>query len=169
MKKMYLIFGMGVFMSFGLVSCGSVSSSTFKKDVSTRKFTESVIANFSLVSDLQIGAKKVMPVRLYTKTTLDAAKENILYDFMKEHNCDVVIEPMFSAETIVRGSGMGMELDIKIEMTGFIGNYANIRNFEPKDSSRFWLSKPSKLLNISPVNEGAGVGTGIGNGLFKRK
>ncbi len=45
---------------------------------------------------------------------------------------------MFSTESVNRGIG---ELDIKIEMTGFIGNYTNIRNFEPKDSTRFWLER----------------------------
>ena len=148
MKKMSLIFVVGLFVSFGLSSCGIGSSSSFKKDVSTNYFTKSKIANFPLVSDLQIGAKKTMPMRLYTKTTVEAAKENILYDFMKEHNCDVVVEPMFSVETIARG----MELDVKIEMTGFVANYANIRNFEPKDSARFWLEKKTKADNISPSN-----------------
>ena len=159
MKKICLIFGMGVFMSFGLVSC---SPSVFKKDVSTNKFTKSTIVNFPLVSDLQIGAKKVMPMRLYAKTTLDDAKDNILYDFMKEHNCDVVIEPMFSIEMI---SG-GMESNIRIEMTGFIGNYVNIRNFEAKDSTRFWLNSPNKIQNIAPNSDVVNA-QGKGKGLFK--
>ena len=148
MKKMYLIFGMGVFMSFGLVSC---SPSIFRQDVSTNKFIQSNIANFPLVSDLQVGAKKAMPMRLYTKITLDEAKENILYDFMKEHNCDVVVEPMFSTEIITRGIGE-TKVDVKIEMTGFVGNYANIRNFEPKDSTRFLLGQ--SLGNTQDVSSG---------------
>ncbi len=148
MKKKYLIFGMSIFIFLGLVSCASVPS-TFKKDVSTNYFTKSKIANFPLVSDLRIGAKKTMPMRLYTKTTLNDAKSNILYDFMKEHSCDVVVEPMFSTESVNRGVG---ELDVKIEMTGFIGNYANIRNFEPKDSTKFWLGKPGKIRGLIPNN-----------------
>ena len=153
MKKMYLIFGMGIFMSFGLVSC---SPSILKKDVSTNKFTQSKIVNFPLVSDLQIGAKKAMPMRFYTKTTVEEAKDNILYDFMKEHNCDVVVEPMFSIEIIARGLGSS-KVDVKIEMTGFMGNYANIRNFEPKDTPKFWLEQSGKIKN-NEVNKSFGSG-----------
>lgn len=139
---MYLIFAMGVGMSVGLTSC---TKSAFKKDVSTNYFTKSNIVNFPLVSDLQVGAKKTMAMRLYTETTVAAAKENILYDFMKEHNCDVVVEPMFSVEIISKGTSAGGKVDVKIEMTGFVGNYANIRNFEPKDSEKFWLEKKASI------------------------
>ena len=154
MKKMYLIFGMGIFMSFGLVSC---SPSILKKDVSTNKFTQSKIVNFPLVSDLQIGAKKAMPMRLYSKTTLEDAKYAILYAFMKEHNCDVVVEPMFSSEIISRGAG-STKVDVKIELTGFMGNYANIRNFEPKDTPKFWLEQSGR---IKSNDTGGGFGSGV--------
>lgn len=153
MKKTSLIFAFGLFMSFGLTSCATTN--TFKKDVNTHYFSKSKIVTFPIVSDLQIGAKKTMPSRLYTKTTVEGAKENILYDFMKEHNCDVVVEPMFSVEVIPRG--MDSKLDVKIEMTGYIANYTNIRNFEPKDSSKFWLEKKTSIGNSNPNNNVASV------------
>ncbi|RYY62424.1 MAG: hypothetical protein EOO12_13550 [Chitinophagaceae bacterium] len=71
-------------------------------------------------------------------------------DFIKENNCDLIVQPYFSSTTT---SSVG-SIKVTISVTGYPASYRNIRQFERKDTMYFlpsnYLFHGSARAPISP-------------------
>ncbi|RYY87545.1 MAG: hypothetical protein EOO15_11560 [Chitinophagaceae bacterium] len=113
-------------------SCKSVQKS-HTADYDYLFITKQGIIQKPLVADLDVAKQKSTLTKTYDDVTLSQAKENIMADFIKENNCDLIVQPYFSSSST---SSVGSS-KITITVNGYPASYRNIRQFERKDTMYF--------------------------------
>ena len=125
-----------------LSSCGPTSKmKTYDYDY--LYITKQGIIQRPLIADLEVG-KKVTLSHTYKNVTVDNARQNIIEEFIRTYNADLIVQPFFSTSLESTSS----KTTVAITLTGYPANYKNIRNYDPKDKD-YLLPKE---FFLSPVN-----------------
>ncbi len=100
-----------------------------------------------LIADLEVGKQKITLNKTYKNVLLSTAKQQIIEEFIRSNNADLIVQPFFSTQS----ESTTAKSTIQITLTGYPANYRNIRNYEPKDREN--LLPVEYLLNhgIYPV------------------
>ncbi|MDG4950559.1 hypothetical protein NLM59_06460 [Weeksellaceae bacterium KMM 9724] len=116
---------------FSLASCSTVKTGTSK----TMDIVGAGVIHKPVIADLTVSQRKVSKTVTFTKMeTLEAAKNNVVRELLKEHNADVLVEPTFESTTTAG----------KTELTvyGWTATYKNFRQMEESDI-KFLEVRPS--------------------------
>jgi len=127
------------------VSCKTISRSQ-TSDSDFLKVTKQPIFQKPLVCDLDVAQNKKSIQVTFDNVTLEEAKERALAEFIKNQNCDLVVQPFFTTSTASVDATRSQTVVI---LTGHAATYRNIRNMEPKDTLR--------PIQYSPANNKVSV------------
>jgi len=140
--KLYLTTILFIAVLLSVTSC-STSTKTCGADYDQVKITKQGIIQKPIVTDLVVDKDKKTLTKSYTYTSIFAAKESVMADFVKENKCDIIINPMFTYCLETNNSSQ----TISITVSGFAGMYKNFRNFEASDTANLL---PRKLNMLQP-------------------
>lgn len=85
------------------------------------------------VADLEIDQQRAKSTFSYEQTNSEDAKKLAKGDFMKQHKCDVIVEPLLFLTTTTNERGTNTSVTI----SGYPANYKNVRNYALSDSIYF--------------------------------
>jgi hypothetical protein len=139
------LFFFGTLLTAAFSSC-SLTQKTTSTDYDYIKITKQGIIQKPLIADLDVSKDKKSLTKTYQNTTLGNAKEVIMGDFIKEFNCDLIVNPFFTSTTTSKTE----KISITLTVTGYPASYKNIRNFEAKDTLNF-VPKNVTLLNSGTI------------------
>lgn len=111
-------------MALLLASCTTMRTRTFDYDY--MYISKTGIIQRPLISDLEVGKQKMKISRKYKNISLKLAKENVMGEFIQEHNCDLIVQPYFTTETI--------NYETTVTVIGYPASFKNIRQFDAKDT-----------------------------------
>ena len=114
-----------VFMS----SCSTTNKSK-SADYDYMYITKTGIIQKPLITDLDVDKSKVTVTKTYNNISVSGAKENVMADFIKEQNCDIIIQPYFTTSSVTSST----KTTITVTVTGYPGHYRNIRTYDQKDT-----------------------------------
>lgn len=112
-----------------LSSCSTTNKSK-SADYDYMYITKTGIIQKPLITDLDVEKTKVTVTKTYNNISVNGAKENVMADFIKEQNCDIIIQPYFTTSSVASST----KTTITVTVTGYPGHYRNIRPYDPKDT-----------------------------------
>ena len=92
------------------------------------------------IADLEVAKQRVKYTQTYSNLSYSEVKNIVKGDFMKQQNCDVIVEPLISATITTTESGVSTEATV----TGYPAFFRNIKTYELKDSVYF---KPHPIIH----------------------
>ncbi len=116
-----------------ITSCKTVIKS-HTADYDLMYISKQGILQKPLITDLEVGNKRVTISQSYSNISLTEAKENIMGEFIKQQTCDLIVQPYFTSNSTATDT----KTTITITLTGYPASYKNIRNFESKDTALFF-------------------------------
>lgn len=122
-----LTIGMSI-LTLLFTSCG-VSNKSRSYDYDYLFITKQGIIQRPLIADMVVAKEKITLSRTYKNVTLVMAKQNIIEEFIKANNADLIVQPFYSSTT----ENASLKVTVQISLTGYPANYKNIRNYEPAD------------------------------------
>ena len=131
MKKIFLRWAVGIF-SILITSC---SKSSFPAQAQDKNIYASSMGIYQLpqIADLDIGQQRVKLTLNYNRITLEDAKKLAKADFIKNQNCDLIVEPLLVISNY-QNKGRSSRM---VTISGYPASYKNIRNVELGDSIYF--------------------------------
>lgn len=97
-----------------------------------------------LIVDLDVKDTKVTGTAIENieESTTESVKQQAVADAVKKANADILVEPMFTIETLGN--------KITVSVTGFPANYKNFRSFKPEDTLFFNIGRIKKANVYQP-------------------
>ncbi len=118
MKKLLVLSA----VALAFTSCSVIKSGTSK----SMDIVGSGVIHVPVIADLDVQPTKQQMTKSYTKVlSMEAAKNNVIRELLKQYNADVLIEPTFESET---KNGI-----TTITVKGWPASYKNFRQISEKD------------------------------------
>ncbi|RYZ21434.1 MAG: hypothetical protein EOO16_12960 [Chitinophagaceae bacterium] len=128
-----ILHGLSALMVSAIAFSCTTTQKTTTADYDYLYVTKQGIIQKPLIADLEVGKQKSTVSRTYKDMTLNGAKETVMGEFIKENNCDLVVQPYFTSSSSTSMGGS----TITVTVTGYPASYKNIRQFERKDTQYF--------------------------------
>lgn len=112
-----------------LLSACSATQKSRTYDYDHLFITKQGIIQRPLIADMEVGKQKQTISRTYKNVTVATAKQNVIEEFIRTNNADLIVQPLFTTDA----QSTSMKTTVVITLSGYPATYKNIRNYEPKD------------------------------------
>ena len=115
-------------------SCKTAQKSTSaQSDIDYRFVAKNGIYQKPLITDLEVSSQRVVLKFSYLNHSFTEAKKMAIGDFIKQQNCDLIVQPFSSciSETV------NDVTTVNVTIGGYPATYKNIRNFQLQDINLF--------------------------------
>lgn len=127
MRTLLSVLAWGTILSF--LSCTTVANRQKTFDYDYLFITKQGIIQRPLLADLEVAKQRQVITRSYKNATVSTARQNIVEEFVRQFQCDLIVQPYFSTQSeTVNG-----KTNVDVTLNAYPAHYRNLRNYEPKD------------------------------------
>lgn len=112
-----------------LSSCTTVANRQKTFDYDYLFITKQGIIQRPLLADLDVAKQRQVITRSYKNTTVSTARQNIVEEFIRQFQCDLIVQPYFSTQS----ESVSGKTNVDVTLNAYPAHYRNLRNYEPKD------------------------------------